>query len=500
LTAAPLTVARPRPVAGLTVSRVRALLERDALSVLVVSVWTCVLAASMPLLIVQDTFLSFVDGRLIARHGLPHVDTLTYWTLGRDWIDQQWAAHLVLYELGQRGGLRVALVFGIGCVVAALCVAAVVSRKLGASARSTAIGLLLPLVGASWLTQVRSQSLVLAPFLLLYGLLALDARRPGRRVLLALPLLVVWANLHGSVVMAAGLTAVYGLTLVRIPTARRRAALLVAGAPLCVLVTPYGLHLVGYYRVMLVGAHLGQFVEEWRPPTVGVGTAFFFFSAFALTGLWSRHQRVLTSFERWALVLLLLSAMTAVRNAVWFELAAAVSFPRLLDAAWPSHIVETDRLRRLNVAIAAVAIGAACVAVSTAIVRPPAWLERGRSAADAARVVAAAGPDGLVLADQEHADWLLWQEPSLAGRVAFDVRFELFDRRDMIHIRSLLEGGRDVWSRCGVNARVVTFASPVERANARDQRVLGPGARVIVDDAPFSAVLQPAAATPCRHP
>lgn len=500
MTAAPLSAGRPRPFALPFASRGRELVEREAMSVLVIAAWTCVLAVKLPLLIVQDTFLSFVDGRLIAQHGLPHVDTLTYWTLGRPWIDQQWAAHLVLYELAQRGSLAVAVVFGLVCVVAALVAVAVVSRKLGASSRSTAIGLLLPLVCASWLTQVRSQSMALVPFVLLYGLLALDARRPSRRVLLALPLLVVWANLHGSVVMAAGLTALYALTLLRVPAARARAVLLLAGAPLCILVSPYALDLVGYYRLMLIDGHLGTFVQEWRPPSVGIGTAFFFLSAFVMTGLWSRSQRSLTSFERWALVLLLVSAMMAIRNAVWFELAAAVSFPRLLDAVWPSRIVDTDGVRRVNRLLGSAAAAGACVAVIAALVHSPGWLEHGRTDADAARVVSAAGSSGLILADEEHADWLLWRKPSLAGRIAYDIRFELFDVRDMTHIRGLIEGSRGVWARCGVNARVVTFQSAIALRVAREQRVLGRGARVIVHDPPFTALLQPAASTPCRHP
>ena len=108
-------------------------------------------------------------GRLIAQHGLPHVDTLTYWTVGRPWTDQQWGAHLVLYEVAQHAGLRTALLAGILCVVAALVGAAVAARKLGTSMRSAAFGLLLPLVGASWLTQVRTQSLALVPFVIVYG-------------------------------------------------------------------------------------------------------------------------------------------------------------------------------------------------------------------------------------------------------------------------------------------------------------------------------------------
>jgi hypothetical protein len=496
----PIALSRPRPASVRPVAaRVRGLLEQEALSVVVIAVWTCVLALSMPLLIVQDTFLAFVDGRLIAGHGLPHVDTVTYWTLGRPWTDQQWGSHLVLYEIAQHGGLRTALVFGIACVVAALVVVAVASRTLGASMRSAAFGLLLPLVGASWLTQVRTQSFALVPFVVVYALLALDARRPTRRVLFVLPLLVVWANLHGSVVLAAGLTAVYGLTLFwRQPDARGRSLLLVLGAPSCVLASPYGLNLVGYYHTMLAGAPLGEFVREWGPPMIGKGTACFFLSAFLLTALLSRHHRVLTSFERWALVLLLFGAMTAVRNAVWFELAAAISLPRLLDVAWPSQIALTPRLRRSNLVLASFAGLAAVVAIAAQFARPTAWLEHGRSPAAAALIASAAGPHGLVLADEEHADWLLWQQPSLAGRVAYDIRFELFDRRELTQIRSLLEGSRPVWERCGVNARVVTFAHPADRLRAVEQGVLAPGTRLLLNDPPFSVISQPSAAAPCR--
>jgi hypothetical protein len=32
-----------------------------------------------------------------------------------------------------------------------------------------------------------------------------------------------------------------------------------------------------------------------------------------------------------------------------------------------------------------------------------------------------------VLADDVHSDWLLWKEPQLEGRLAYDVRFELLE-------------------------------------------------------------------------
>ena len=86
--------------------------------------------------------------------------------------------------------------------------------------------------------------------------LLVDASRRGarRRTLLVLPLLVIWANLHGSVVLGAGLAVLLGVVeLVRgggrwIPLA------LVVLSPLCVLASPYGWKLVAYYDLMLVDA------------------------------------------------------------------------------------------------------------------------------------------------------------------------------------------------------------------------------------------------------
>lgn len=472
---------------------VRSLLEQDMPAVAVVALWATFLALSAPFLLVQDSWLAFVDGRLVAAHWLPHVDTLTLWTLGREWTDQQWGAHLVLYELADHGGVPVAIFVAIGCVAAALAVAAVTARRLGASPRSAAVGLMLPLLGAPWLAQVRSQTFALVPFVLVYALLALDARRPRRRVLWVLPLLVVWANLHGSAVLGAGLAALYGGRLTGRRATRRRGLLLLAGSPLVLLASPYALQLVPYYRLMLFHPPLAAFVREWRPPAVGAATAIFFASAFAATALYGAHRARLTSFERWAFPLLLVAALTAVRNAVWFELAAAISVPGLLESVWPSRTAPAPPIRRINLAVSSVALVTAVVVGALAFAHVSGRLDRLLPPADAAAVATAAGPDGIVLADDEHADWLLWLQPSLASRIAYDVRFELFSGRELRELVLLHHASRSVWLRCGRAARVVTFATPGDERAARRERVLAPASRTIVGRPTFVAVAQPVA-------
>lgn len=470
-------------------------LQRDALSVVIVGVWAAVLALAMPKLLVQDSWLSLVDGRLIARHGLPHVDTLTRWTLGRPWTDQQWGAHLLLYELTRLGGLRLLVAFASACVLAAIATAAVVTRKLGATPGAAALGALLPLLGSPWLTQVRAQSVAVPLFAAVYALLAFDARRPGRRVLLVLPLLVLWANLHGSVVLAAGLTSLYGVTLARRPGQRLRAAALVAGAPLCVLATPYGPSVAGYYRLMLISSPLTRYVHEWQPPSVEALTVGLFVSAFAVVALWARNPRAVTSFERWAVPLLLLAAMMALRNAIWFELAAAVTFPRLLDATWRTR-PQNDAVRRVNLFIGLFAITGVLALVVAQLARPQQWLQRDLPPSAAAAIARAAGPHGLVVSDDVHADWLLWQQPSLAGRVTADIRFELYSAPELAALKQLEDGSAAAWTRCAA-ARVVTFQTPAALEHVRRDGALGPHTRVVVDGPGIAAVSRPESGGSC---
>jgi hypothetical protein len=49
-----------------------------------------------------------------------------------------------------------------------------------------------------------------------------------------------------------------------------------------------------------------------------------------------------------------------------------------------------------------------------------------------------------VFATSPYADWLLWSQPTLAGRVAFDARFELLST-DQLHRIALLQARSGDW-------------------------------------------------------
>ncbi|HEY6017953.1 MAG TPA: hypothetical protein VIU16_14295, partial [Gaiellaceae bacterium] len=59
---------------------------------------------------------------------------------------------------------------------------------------------------------------------------------------------------------------------------------------------------------------------------------------------------------------------------------------------------------------------------------------------DAVAALAARDSSLRVLPNDRWADWLLWSHPELAGRVAYDVRFELLTRREVGSLALLRSG------------------------------------------------------------
>jgi hypothetical protein len=403
-----------------------------------------------------------------------------------------------LYEAVAHLGLRGVLGLGLVFIVATLVIIGVAARKLGGLPTRTAPVLLLPVLAAPWLVQLRSQSLALPLFAGVYALLVLDARTPGRRVLWVLPLLVVWANVHGSVALGAGLVALRGLELLRHRGHRLRAVALVVFGPLSLLASPYGTQLVAYYRLMLFHPPLANVVAEWEPASVSKTTSMFFVSAFVVAVLWGGHRRALTAFENWALPILLACGLIAIRNAVWFELALAVALPRLLNSVWPCQVAPSRVIGRLNRMLAVGTLTVVGILVANQLADAPALISDSNPSAAAAAIARAAGPNGLVLADQQHADWLLWKEPALVGHVAYDVRFELFTGPELTALGLLNLGSRPIWRSCGSQARVVTFDGPRAEQTALREHVLAHGSRTIVRSPGLIAVRQPRARASSR--
>jgi hypothetical protein len=64
-----------------------------------------------------------------------------------------------------------------------------------------------------------------------------------------------------------------------------------------------------------------------------------------------------------------------------------------------------------------------------------------------------------VFADETYADWLLWKRPSLGGRVAYDVAFELLSTREFTAIADFKSVSGVDWQRAVRGYDVLVLSS-----------------------------------------
>jgi hypothetical protein len=464
------------------IGRLAEAVDRNVFVVVVLAVVGVVRVGLFGLGIGSDTWYTLLGGRLVSESWLPHADRLTVLTQGREWVDEQWLAQLLLYGLWRAGGWPLALIVQLAAFFAAFVLAAWSALRLGASARSTAvIGAVSLLVGLGE-TGFRAQMLALPLFALLLLLLLDDDVRPSPRVYLALPLLVVWANVHGSVLLGAALVALRGLTLaiegIRRPGSQpwARVATLIVAPWVCAIASPYALALPGYYARLLHNPALSRFITEWQPATVRSEPVFFVL----LVGgalLVARARRT-SLFAALALLVTALAGLMAIRHVIWFALTAAAVLPGALDELWPPR--PAPRRRRLNFAVAAGAVTALVVSVAAFAAHDSPWFERGypARASEAVAAAAVADPTAKVFANERFADWLLFEQPALRGRVAYDVRFELLTQRELTRLaRFRLEQGAD-WPRIADAYRILVL-DPGSETGAVSLFARQRGARVL---------------------
>ena len=426
--------------------------EAQALFIAAVGAVAAFSLARLPEHLNQDGWLALVGGRYVAGHGIPQHDVLNVMTHGARWIDQQWLAQLLSYELHQAGGLALYTLVYVALAVLSLALAIAAAGTLGGTERH--VLWVLPLAGFLYFAgsfQIRTQGFAYPLFVTTLWLLAKEVKEPGpRRVYLVFPLLILWANLHGSVTVGVGLAMIYGVTLLaadlrsdgwRTPltSIRRRAVVFTIGPALCLFATPYGVGIIGYYRSTLLNPSFSKVVTEWQPVTTILVLAVpFFLAAFATVWLLGRSGARTPVFNQLALILLAAAAVFAVRNITWFGLAVAVLMPATISRMAPIGRVAKRR-KSLNLALAGLSLTILAGAVISVAVRPQTWFERGYDQ----RVLSAIGsivanqPHAHIFADVHYADWLLWHDPALAGTLAYDTRFELLSQKQILAIANL---------------------------------------------------------------
>ncbi len=413
-------------------------LEARALFIAAVAAVTVISFASIPAHLSQDGWLALVAGRIIAHHGIPYHDYLTVMAYGVRWHDQQWLAQLLMYGLYSLGGLALLTVLYVLITGAAFAMAIAAARRLGADDRH--IVAMLPLGAFFYLAtavSIRTQGFAYPLFVGVLWLLASELRRPTRRAYLAFPMLIVWGNLHGSATLGAGIACLYGACVlgagVAVRPAKRWRGLLDARglaflicSPLCLLVTPYGLSIIDYYRATLFNPEFGKLISEWQPVTAYMVLAVpLLLVIVGIVWALGRSGRRTPVWHQLALIVLALGAIDAVRNITWFGLAMVVLMPATLTHVFPPKPAAPRRYR-LNLTLAGASIGLTVIVAAATLARPASWFESTypTRAVSVVRSIVARQPHAKIFADVRFADWLVWHDPALAGHIAYDTSFE----------------------------------------------------------------------------
>jgi hypothetical protein len=395
-------------------------------------------------------WLAALGGAIVRAGRIPHGVPFAVAPTGH-WPNVPVLAELLFHGLLTMGP-RGLLVAQLAAVAVALSLVAVDARALGARDDQAAVTILVAAVAVfPALAIVRFQlfSLALLPLLLL--LLRAETRGPSRRIWLALPLLALWANLHGAVLVGLALLLVY-LAVFRLQRSPLEA--LSVGAASCVAccLTPALWRTPLYFRGVLENEAARRAHGLWAPLSLSLHAPWDVVLAVGAVVLLALAVRGGTS--RWELVAfagLVLATVHASRTGVWLVLAVAPRAARGLPHGGSAG-------RRLGLAALAIGVAATLFAVD----RGPA--STGASAALVARTVAAAHGTPVLAED------VLAEQVALAGgRILIGNPLDAFRSSDQSTYLDWLDGsplGDPALAR--VNVVLVAPRSRAERRIAAD--------------------------------
>ncbi len=155
-----------------------------------------------------DLFMALAGGRDVVQGKLGSPDDWSFTTGGRVWINQNWLSHLLIYSTwlwGRDAGLLV-LKAGLLAVMSALLF--LVARRRGGHAPTAAL-LSAGIVLACFrfvLLRPNLMTLVLVPLSMLVMFRSFEDHR---RIWWTVPLMAVWANLHGAFVFGLGMVGLW---------------------------------------------------------------------------------------------------------------------------------------------------------------------------------------------------------------------------------------------------------------------------------------------------
>ncbi|MCA1399791.1 hypothetical protein [Bradyrhizobium sp. BRP56] len=296
------------------------------------------LSAGEILLRDSDTMWQIRVGQWILEHGaMPTSDVFSFTRFGEPWISSSWLSQVV-YALVYGGDWAGPVILSSMAIGATVAISLHLLSPYFDPARALLIAALALLL--STIHFLARPHVLALPVLLAFigGLLAAADRRSSPSWWL-LPLMTLWANLHGGFVLGLALIGPIGLEAVwnAEPGRRRRLVVrwglfgLAALAASCL--TPYGWNsLLGATKILSLGKLL-TLIGEWKPADFGK-PSFFEATLLGLIGLIC-YRRLTLSVPRILLLLgLIWMALSHVRNIEVFAFIAPLVLAKPIAEQW----------------------------------------------------------------------------------------------------------------------------------------------------------------------
>jgi hypothetical protein len=240
-----------------------------------VAVYALFLLAGNRLLIDPDTLWQITVGQWILDHrAVPETDVYSFTKYGQPWISTQWLAQVLYAKAFSFAGWSGPVVLAATAIATTFALLArFLSRRLSESTTLVFIAAALALTVPHLLARPHVLAL---PVMVAWvaGLVAAADRRDAPSWLL-LPLMALWANLHGGFVFGLMLIAPIALDAVLAAEEKKRKALILRWACFgCIALiaaccTPYGWNaLLAAQKILSLGGAL-PLLLEWKPADFG---------------------------------------------------------------------------------------------------------------------------------------------------------------------------------------------------------------------------------------
>ncbi len=240
-----------------------------------ICVYALLIAAGNGLLNDPDTMWQITVGQWILDHrAVPQTDIYSFTMQGQPWISTQWLAQVMYAKVFAIAGWSGPVVLAAAAIATTFALLARhVGRRLGESATLVFVAAALALTVPHLLA--RPHVLAMPVMILWIGGLIEAADRRAAPSFWLLPLIALWANLHGGFVFGLFLVGPIALDALLNAEAPLRKALVLRWAAFgfaalaASCVTPYGWNaLLASRKILSLGSAL-PLISEWRPADFG---------------------------------------------------------------------------------------------------------------------------------------------------------------------------------------------------------------------------------------